>query len=491
MACRFIYQGKEYNQDELAQALRDMPLEHAQHYVPGVQPHPEMPFKTTWPDLALKRAITKAAQEGYDAISWTPGEQQAARYDLSKQVDVLHAKRNPDGTYVLYGELPGTHGGNTGQGLHQFGQNIPENKLADYVGKDIAEKIANNKNNKIELSGTDLKVGGEGMKAFYDKMLVDKANALGKKFGAKVEWKELPDESLPPTSQFAHPIKVPVLRLTPALKEQALKGLPLFQSAGTVGTPITGARQQQRVPRPVAEQPNAGEEGEPQARAHGGRVVAANINHNPTEAQKRSGAYAKDHVNIHGLNITIENARGSKRRGVDKDGKPWEAVLPTHYGYVTGHQKGADGDHVDVYLGPHTKSPHVFMIDQLDLKTKKFDEHKVLVGMGSEAQAVNYYKRAFSDGKGQARIGAIHHMTVAEFKAWLQHGDTTKPYKEPETKKVSQRSVGYVQHSERSNRHCSNCTMFIPAEMDGPACTLVRDPIDPAGWCRRFNPKRT
>jgi hypothetical protein len=38
-----------------------------------------------------------------------------------------------------------------------------------------------------KLAGADLKVGGEGMKGFYDKILVDFANKFGKKYGANVE----------------------------------------------------------------------------------------------------------------------------------------------------------------------------------------------------------------------------------------------------------------------------------------------------------------
>ena len=47
---------------------------------------PNAPFKKTWDELTIKRMIKEAADNGYDAISWTPGEAQAARYDLSKQL---------------------------------------------------------------------------------------------------------------------------------------------------------------------------------------------------------------------------------------------------------------------------------------------------------------------------------------------------------------------------------------------------------------------
>ena len=69
-----------------------------------------------------------------------------------------------------------------------------ENELEEYVGKDISKKIIAMKMPKDgvphTLTGVDLKVGGEGMKSFYDKMLVNEVNKFfnKKKWGkAKVE----------------------------------------------------------------------------------------------------------------------------------------------------------------------------------------------------------------------------------------------------------------------------------------------------------------
>ena len=39
------------------------------------------------------------------------------------------------------------------------------------------------------------------------------------------------------------------------------------------------------------------------------------VNTNPSEAQKKSGNYAMGHINILGFQITIENPKGSYRRG--------------------------------------------------------------------------------------------------------------------------------------------------------------------------------
>ncbi|HEY6018699.1 MAG TPA: hypothetical protein VIY48_02060, partial [Candidatus Paceibacterota bacterium] len=160
--------------------------------------------------------------------------------------------------------------------------------------------------------------------------------------------------------------------------------------------------------------------------AAGGRIVHSNINHNPTEAQKKAGNYAKDHVNIHGLDITIENAKGKPRRGVGKNGKPWSVTMPAHYGYIK-KTKGADGDHVDCYVGPNTKSDRVFIIDQKDADKGHFDEHKCMIGFTSRAEAEATYKRGFSDGKGHKRIGNVTEVSVDQFKNWLDSGDTKKP----------------------------------------------------------------
>lgn len=239
--------------------------------------------------------------------------------------------------------------------------------------------------------------------------------------------------------------------------------------------------------RPIAGVgPHAGEE---QERASGGRVVAANIDHNPTEAQKEAGNYAKDHVNVHGLDIAIENAKGKFRRGVDKGGKPWAVKMPAHYGYIKG-TVGKDKDHVDVYLGPHIKAPTVYVVDQLNADTKQFDEHKAFIGFTSETQVKNVYKAAFSDGRAHERLGHLAAIPIDEFKHWLENGDTTKRIEVTQAK-VAHAQVDYVSKSPHKDQRCNLCTHFIPATKDKwAACTGVRSPIAPGGWCQRFEKRR-
>lgn len=143
----------------------------------------------------------------------------------------------------------------------------------------------------------------------------------------------------------------------------------------------------------------------------------------PTEAQKEAGNYKKGHVAIGGLDISIENPRGSARNGVDKGGKPWSVTMANHYGYIK-NTTGADKDHVDVIVGPDAESQTVFVVDQVH-PAGTFDEHKVVLGARSQEQAMAVYRSNYAPGwRGAAGITA---MPMAQFKVWVKAGAKTRP----------------------------------------------------------------
>lgn len=152
------------------------------------------------------------------------------------------------------------------------------------------------------------------------------------------------------------------------------------------------------------------------------------MNLNPSEAQIAAGNYKKRHEKFQGLNLSIENPKGSERRGIGKDGNPWSVKMPHDYGYIK-RTEGADGDQVDVYVGHHKKSPHVFIVDQHDADSGEFDEHKVMLGFASAKQAAGAYDRGFSDGKGPDRRRAVLHLGMDDFKEWLAAGRAKKSVK--------------------------------------------------------------
>lgn len=157
-------------------------------------------------------------------------------------------------------------------------------------------------------------------------------------------------------------------------------------------------------------------------------TAAKEVNRAPTEGQKEAGNYKKGHVKVDGLDITLENVRGSKRSGVDENGEPWSVKMPDHYGYLK-KTEGADGDHVDVYIGKGGEKH--FIVDQMDATTGKFDEHKVMMNYPSEAAAREAYGKAFSDGKAEQRLGSMREVSSEELKHWLKNGDQTEPFNLP------------------------------------------------------------
>lgn len=155
-------------------------------------------------------------------------------------------------------------------------------------------------------------------------------------------------------------------------------------------------------------------------------AAAAQADRNATPAQIASGNYGKGHVIIQGLDISIESEAGSMRRGTSPDGVPWEVEMPAHYGYVK-RSLGADGEHVDVFLGPYPLSERAWIIDQINANTGAWDEHKVMLGYSNLTEAVNDYTKSFSDDRGFERIQDVTEVSIEQLKEWLTNGDSSEP----------------------------------------------------------------
>lgn len=140
----------------------------------------------------------------------------------------------------------------------------------------------------------------------------------------------------------------------------------------------------------------------------------ADVNTDPSEAQRDANNYRHGHVRLHGLRISIENPKGTLRR---KEWKP----LNAHYGYIRG-TTGRDKDHLDCFIGPSEESEIVYVVDQVT-QSGRFDEHKVVFGCTTEKQARDLYAGNYQSGW---RVGPITAMTIDQFKAWLDKGDQTK-----------------------------------------------------------------
>lgn len=156
-------------------------------------------------------------------------------------------------------------------------------------------------------------------------------------------------------------------------------------------------------------------------------AARAEVDQNPTEAQKEAGNYKKGHVKIDGYDVTIENPKGSVRSGKDADGNEWSVTMNNDYGYIRGTE-GVDGDHIDVFLSDNPETGDVFVIDQVN-PDGTFDEHKVMYGFKSALAAKRAYMANYS--KDWTGLGNITRVSKEEFKKWVNSSHRkTKPFAE-------------------------------------------------------------
>ncbi len=273
---------------------------------------PDAPFEKNWHELAMKRMIRYAAENGYDKLAWTTGAQQAERYNLANTVDHINVGRwgedangyelegvhdtykgpsswkpdneveksikdyieycmsNGDDFLLAYGyalnqitDAPEESKGWTTEAVNKVANAIEadlkgikdmrgvvidlagegdmigmvinrdgrivdssmddfiDKSLADVVGKEIALKIINAED-KERLGADNLRIGGEGMKGFYDQILPRFVEKYCKKWGVKPTMIELPGIGQTMWS----------IDITPEMKESVMQGQPMFQKEG-------------------------------------------------------------------------------------------------------------------------------------------------------------------------------------------------------------------------------------------------------------------
>ena len=148
---------------------------------------------------------------------------------------------------------------------------------------------------------------------------------------------------------------------------------------------------------------------------------------NPTEGQKEAGNYKMGHVKVDGMDITIENPKGSVRSGKDANGKEWSVTMNNTYGYIRG-TRGVDGDHIDIFLSDNPETGNVYVIDQVDQKTGIYDESKVMYGFNSIDEARDAYLSNYEEGW---KVGVISEVSKEEFKKWIESStNKIKPFSE-------------------------------------------------------------
>ena len=187
---------------------------------------PDAPFEKNWHELAFKRMLRYAADEGYDVVAWTTGDQQAERYNIGGIVDSIERREHynlGERDYRINVNGKGNQDlvtDDEGNVIRSLVADFRGKKLSDIVGKEMAQKMLQMSENDV-ISGEDLRVGGDGMKGFYDDILPRFVNKYGKKWGAST------GDILVELSNGVH-LDAHSVEVTPAMKESVQKGQVMF-----------------------------------------------------------------------------------------------------------------------------------------------------------------------------------------------------------------------------------------------------------------------
>ncbi len=180
-------------------------------------------------------------------------------------------------------------------------------------------------------------------------------------------------------------------------------------------------------------------------------AASAEVNTEPTEAQKEAGNYKKGHVQVGTFDITIEQPQGSVRKGTDADGKQWENKMNNTYGYIRG-TVGVDGDHIDVFLSNDIDGwdgRKVFVVDQYN-PDGSFDEHKVMLGFNDTDEAKGDYLANYEQGWENGRRIDVSAVNLEDFEKWIESSKRkTKPFSEYKNIKLEQEKGNIFAEAER------------------------------------------
>ena len=118
-------------------------------------------------------------------------------------------------------------------------------------------------------------------------------------------------------------------------------------------------------------------------------------------------------IHVQGIPIMLEWLKGQTRKyysKTDPSKVTYQKLMKADYGYIPA-TVDADGEQLDVYVGPSRDSEFVFMINQLK-DDGSFDERKVMIGYRDEAAA----KKSYLDHMPERRLGQVSRTTMGEFK---------------------------------------------------------------------------
>ena len=137
----------------------------------------------------------------------------------------------------------------------------------------------------------------------------------------------------------------------------------------------------------------------------------------------RAGNYRKGRVTWNGLRLAIETPQGQRRTG-KANGEPWSVICQAHYGYIESTH-GADGDPLDVFIGPWPESNIAYVVNQAKGDDSGFDEHKILLCFPDADSAITAYRNSYQQPR-PTEMGVVT-CSIDQLKWWLKYGNHAVP----------------------------------------------------------------
>ncbi|MFJ1470147.1 ADP-ribosyltransferase-containing protein [Massilia orientalis] len=223
--------------------------ERAEQVVSRMRSIPAAPFVTdtkAWLSLSIKRIIQYGVEHGYDRVAFITGEQSAQRYGLSKAVESVEYRQRTEGPKEGTGLLT-AYDDSGNQVLSKVDARASD--LADVIGYEAAARLmqspgpgyTDSSDKAYVLTGESLKVGGQGMRVFYDRIVPQTINEVLKKldggrvglvelgYGGEPEVVGIDGEGAAIYNDGApEGIQQPGFDITPGLRSSVEEGMPLF-----------------------------------------------------------------------------------------------------------------------------------------------------------------------------------------------------------------------------------------------------------------------
>ena len=206
------------------------------YYNPNQKLIPNAPFEKNWSELAMKRMLRLAAEEGYDKIAWTTGDQQSERYNIGGYLSSIKRRESNDINEMEFAlNLNGANSqyittDKNGNVVYSLVTEFRDRNLAEIIGKELAEKALALKENE-EMDTDDITISNSGMATFYDKMLVNFMNKYGKQWGVKVETVDIPGISESNWENAGDGLTMHSVEVTPEMRRDVLEGQVMFRVA--------------------------------------------------------------------------------------------------------------------------------------------------------------------------------------------------------------------------------------------------------------------